>query len=93
MNRTPNPYSSDCFAELLTLLKRRLEIVADRDWYQRDPAGHLAGLQKAAAALEERIARLPSDVDPMLRHYLDRQSYLKACEWLQNALEQSQAES
>jgi hypothetical protein len=78
--------SSSPWPELLALIEKRLAVVADREWYERDAAGHLEALQEAAARLEEAIGRLPADTDPMLRHYLERQSYLKACDWLRAEL-------
>ncbi len=69
--------------ELLAALRHRLDVVADREFYQRDPAAHLAALQDAAARLEALVARLPDSTAPMLRHYLERQSYLKAIAWLE----------
>lgn len=69
--------------ELLAALRYRLDVVADREFYQRDPAAHLAALQDAAARLEALVAQLPDSTDPMLRHYLERQSYLKAIAWLE----------
>jgi len=86
----PNP--PEAFAKVLQIIERRLQIVADRDWYGRDPAGHLAGLQQAAADLEAAVAALPADIDPMLRHFLEGQSYVKARDWLRSALEKSRAE-
>jgi hypothetical protein len=68
--------------QLLAALQQRLEIVADREFYQRDPQGHLAALQNAATRLDQLIATLPPSTDPMLRHYLERQSYLKAYAFL-----------
>jgi hypothetical protein len=67
---------------LLAALQQRIHLVADRDFYQRDPSGHLAALQNAAAELDRLIAELPPSTDPMLRHYLERQSYLKAIAFL-----------
>ena len=62
----------------------RLAIVADHAFRDRDSAAHLDALQSAAARLDELVAALPSDADPTLRHYLERQSYIKALAWLQD---------
>lgn len=77
----------DCarLARILTLIEERLRIVADRDWFARDAGEHLAALQKVAGELDKEISSLPADTDPMLRHYLERQSYLKARDWLRDA--------
>jgi len=72
------------FDALRAALERRLEVVADRDFYARDPAGHLAALQAASTDVDRLVAALPADADPTLRHYLERQSYVKAVAWLEH---------
>lgn len=73
-------------AEHLALLKsalqRRLEVVGDSALRERDPAAHLEALKSAAEKLDEIVHALPREIDPMLRHYLERQSYIKALAWL-----------
>ncbi len=69
---------------LRAALERRLEVVADRDFYARDAAGHLAALQAASSEVDRLAAELPEDANPTLRHYLERQSYVKAVDWLKN---------
>lgn len=71
---------------LLKAVEKRLEVVADHAWRDRDPAGHLEGLKTAAGRLDQLIRNLPADADPMLRHYLERQSYTKARDWLAQAV-------
>ena len=63
-------------------VKKRIDLVADHAFRDRDPAGHLAALKSAAAELDALVKALPADCDPNLRHYLERQSYLKALAWL-----------
>jgi hypothetical protein len=48
------------------------------------PSAHLQSLKSAAAALDALVTTLPDDTDPMLRHYLERQSYTKALAWLES---------
>lgn len=67
---------------LLQALRNRLAVVADHDLRDRDPAGHLTALKQAASELDAVIAGLPAGTPPMLRHYLERQSYEKAIAWL-----------
>ena len=69
-------------ADLHAAVKARLDIVADHEWRDRDSADHLAALKRAAARLDDLIASLPPGTDPTLRHYLERQSYTKALDWL-----------
>lgn len=69
-------------AGLRDALRHRLSVVGDRAFYERDPAGHLEAL-KAASAEVERLAReLGVAADPQLRHFLERQSYVKALDFL-----------
>ncbi|MDD5198622.1 MAG: hypothetical protein PHC88_02365 [Terrimicrobiaceae bacterium] len=70
------------FEELRDALERRLAIVADRQFYERDPKAHLAQLIEASEAVDRLAGELPADADPRLRHYLERQSYVKALDWL-----------
>ncbi len=68
--------------ELRTAVQRRLDVVADRAFYERDAAGHLEALQAASEEVCRLAGALPRDADPTLRHYLERQSYVKALDWL-----------
>ena len=70
------------FEALRAALQVRMDVVANRALYERDPAAHLEALMAASTSVNELVAALPDDVDPMLRHYLDRQSYVKALDWL-----------
>jgi hypothetical protein len=74
--------------ELHAAVKARLDIVADHVFRDRDPAAHLEALKSAAARLDSLFANLPAEADPMLRHYLERQSYTKALAWLESATAQ-----
>ena len=80
-NQTPEP-SHDPFPELAALLRQRLAVIADREWYARDAAGHLAALQSVSEAIEAAVRVLPRPVDSQLAHYLERRSYDKALAFL-----------
>ena len=72
-------------SELLHLrevVSHRLAVVADHALRDADPAAHLESLKQAAARLDALTKALPPDCDPTLRHYLERQSFLKALAWL-----------
>jgi flagellar biosynthesis chaperone FliJ len=71
------------FAELRDALQERLGVIADHELRARDPQAHLKRLKFAAARLDAAIAQLPHQCDRELRHYLERQSYLKALAWLE----------
>ena len=70
--------------ELHAAVKKRLDLVADHAFRDRDPGGHLIALKSASAELDKLVSALPADCDPNLRHYLERQSYLKAIAWLED---------
>ena len=65
-------------------LKERLALVADRDFYRRDPAAHLAQLQSVSGRITALAAQLPPGVDPQLAHYLQRCSFDKALAFLED---------
>jgi hypothetical protein len=63
-------------------LRRRLDVVGDRAFYERDPAGHLDALVAASTEVDRIAGELGAGTDPQLRHFLERQSYVKALAWL-----------
>lgn len=73
---------------LHTAVKTRLDIVSDHAFRDRDAAAHLDALKSAASQLDALVAKLPPDTDPTLRHYLERQSYMKAMDWLEERVNQ-----
>lgn len=70
--------SRDAYQELTAALKERLALIADREFYQRDPAAHLTRLQTISGTIATAANQLPGPVDPQLTHYLQRCSYDKA---------------
>lgn len=68
---------------LAAALRERIAVIADRDWYARDPAGHLERLRAVSEQIAALQGQLPPPVDPQLRHYLDRCSYDKALAFLE----------
>jgi hypothetical protein len=75
--------------KLHAAVKSRLDLVADHAYRDRDPAAHLAALKSAAAMLDAEMTDLSAEIDPTLRHYLERQSYIKALAWLDEAVAKS----
>jgi hypothetical protein len=69
-------------AELAEALRERLEIIGDEE-SRRDPLRHTERLRQASERLELIERRLPSTIDPQLRHFLQRRSYSKALELLE----------
>ena len=73
----------DSSSHLVTALRRRLQIIADRDWYQRDASSHLAALMSVSDEIVSHSAELKPPVHPQLKHYLERCSYDKALAFLE----------
>jgi hypothetical protein len=71
---------------LAELLRKRLEIIADHSWRDRDPGSQLAALQEVSEKINEWAAAHRSSIDGRLRHYLDNASYQKALEHLESGL-------
>jgi len=70
---------------LIAALEERLQIIADRAWYARDAAGHLAALQSVSERIGALSLALPAPVDAQLRHFLERSSFDKALAHLRSA--------
>lgn len=68
---------------LAAALRKRLALIADRAFYQRDPAAHLAALQAVSERITALAAQLPPPVDPQLAHYFQRGSFDKALAFLE----------
>ena len=71
----------ELLAELAEALRERLEVIADEE-SRRDVARHTARLRDVSERIERLEQRLPTGVDPQLRHFLQRRSYSKALEHL-----------
>jgi len=69
--------------ELAAALRERLNIISDEE-SRRDPARHTDRLRAVSERIERLEQALPSRIDPQLRHFLQRRSYSKALELLEN---------
>jgi len=67
------------------LLRRRVEVIADHGWRDRDAAGHLAELQRVSEEINAAGGRMKQDLPPRLSHFLSQCSYSKALEWIEAA--------
>ena len=72
----------DLFAELADALRERLAVIADREFYARDPAAHLEKLKAASEKITQLGDALPRPLPGDFAHYLQRASYEKALAWL-----------
>ena len=72
-------------ADLATALRERLAIIGDEE-SRRDPERHTQRLQQVSERIEMLEQQLPAQVDPQLRHFLQRRSYSKALELLEHGI-------
>ncbi|MEA3210083.1 MAG: hypothetical protein QOE70_3140 [Chthoniobacter sp.] len=75
--------TSSAYQALAAALRERIEVVRDRAFFARDPAGHLARLRSVSETIVALQAQLPPPVDPQLMHYLQRCSYDKALAFIE----------
>jgi hypothetical protein len=70
--------------DLMQALRERLEIIND-DESRRNADAHMARLRAVSEKIEQLQAALSPPVDTRLAHYLQRRSYDKALELLENS--------
>ena len=69
-------------ANLKEALRERLAVIRDEE-SRRDEAKHIARLRAISEKIDKSQAALPQPIDPRLAHYLQRRSYDKALEFLE----------
>ena len=68
--------------DLIAVLRQRLAIIGDKT-SRLDKEKHMARLRAVSERIDKLQAELPQPVDPQLAHYLQRHSYDKALEFLE----------
>lgn len=68
--------------QLCELLQRRLDVIADHAFRDRDPAAHLEALKNVSEEIAAYHEAHASEFDAKLRHYLSNSSYQKALDHL-----------
>jgi len=84
-NATPKAFASPNHfgvADLKEALRERLTIIHD-EASRRDEEAHIARLRVISEKIDKLAAVLPRPIDPRLAHYLQRRSYDKALEFLE----------
>ena len=72
----------NALVDLAQALGERLAIVRDEE-SRRDTETHMARLSAISEKIDKLQAALPRPIDPQLAHYLQRRSYDKALEFLE----------
>jgi len=73
----------NAIVDLRNALRERLATIRDEE-SRRDQTAHLARLRNISEKIERLEAALPRPLDRQLAHYLNRKSYDKALEFLEN---------
>ena len=73
------------FASLRTLLQRRLDLIADHAFRDRDAAAHLEALKNVSEEIVAEHQRLRKQLPPRLNHFLTQASFSKALEYLDSS--------
>ena len=72
----------NAIADLRDALRERLAVIQDEQ-SRRDEAKHVARLRAVSEKIDKLQAALPRPIEPQLTHYLQRRSYGKALEFLE----------
>jgi hypothetical protein len=75
---------SNMIADLRDALRERLAIIRDEE-SRRDHERHIDRLRAISEKIDRLQESLPPSINPRLKHYLDRRSYDKALELLENS--------
>ena len=80
----------NALVDLAQALRERLTVIRDEQ-SRRDEAKHIARLKAVSERIDDLQARLSKPIDPRLAHYLQRKSYHKALELLEEMISASKA--
>lgn len=69
--------------DLANALRERLGIIRDTE-SRRDQEKHMARLRAISEKIDQLQTALPQPIDPQLAHFLQRRSYDKALEFIEN---------
>jgi len=77
--------SSPDLISLAEALRERLAVIADHTHRNSDQFGHLQRLIDVSGRIDALISSvLTQELDPQLRHYLEKKSYEKALAWIES---------
>ncbi len=72
-------------ASLRTLLQRRLDLIADHAFRDRDAAAHLEALKNVSEEISTEHQKHRAQLPPRLNHFLTQASFSKALEYLDSS--------
>jgi hypothetical protein len=72
-------------APLRALLQRRLDLIADHAFRDRDAAAHLEALKTVSEEISAEHQKNRAQLPPRLNHFLTQASFSKALEYLDSS--------
>jgi hypothetical protein len=73
----------EAMVDLANALRERLAIIRDAE-SRRDQEKHRARLRAISEKIDQLQTALPQPIEPQLEHFLQRRSYDKALEFIEN---------
>jgi hypothetical protein len=70
---------------LESLLVRRLQVITDSDFRNRDAASHLGALREVSEAIDAEVKSLQGRIPARLNHFLSQASYQKALDFIRQS--------
>lgn len=76
---------NEALISLTDALRRRMAVVADRGWYERDADSHLDALAEASREIDRssEVVLRDTTASEKLKHYLVKKSYTKALQFIE----------
>ncbi|MEM1295246.1 MAG: hypothetical protein AAGH89_07765 [Verrucomicrobiota bacterium] len=78
--------SRDEFQELADLLERRIQVIGDHEFRDRDSAAHFEALKSVSEEIMAKHVELMPQIDARLNHFLENCSYDKALDWVRGLM-------
>jgi len=78
MSTNSSPTLHAALEELTVLLHRRVAVIEDHAWRDRDASSHLEALKEVSEKITAWTTAHRTEVDSQLRHYLANSSFQKA---------------
>ena len=71
--------------QLGDLLRNRLRLISDREWYRRDSESHLRELSTVSEEIDRLSVILIGDreIHPQFKHFLAKKSFEKALQFIE----------
>jgi hypothetical protein len=83
MNQPPEANTRDVLLDLAALLRRRLEIIADHKWRDRDSDAHFEALKSVSLEIGAAHQAISGELPARLNHFFGQSSFDKALAFIE----------